>query len=495
MTKTSSLMNNLFKYLIVLALCVCFYLFFIVLFNKSLADYDLWGYLSFGRVFWEEGFFPYQDIFAYTPTKPLWVYHEWLTGTVFFGLFKILGPASLQLLRYILAILTIYLIYATARKRGGSLFYVIVTLIPSILLISFGYVAVRAQIFTFFFFVLTLYILESSKKTGDGTILRWLPLILLFWCNFHGGFVAGLGLIFLYALGEGLASKKTVFSYLKWGMIATVATLVNPYGIDYWIYTIHAISMPRPEITEWYSAVTALKSNVHVFPVALFMIMSLITFLVLLVRKKKDITELLIIAAVIFLGFAHIRHNVLFGLIFGAYMPVILLECANEWNAKCHSFKLIGFLSIVLSIIVISACFYFYPKTQITFTPDFRLVVSSDYYPTKAIQWMKTNNIKGNILPHFEWGEYLIWSCYPDCRVAMDGRYETVYKDNVHKEYFDFLYGREGWDIFLRKYPHDIVLLKAGIKTHALMRNEKDWRLVYHDRISVVFMKNKQGKI
>jgi hypothetical protein len=489
MTKTPSLMNNFFKYLIVLVLGVCFYLFFIVLFNKSLADYDLWGYLSFGRVFWEEGFFPYQDFFSYTPTKPLWVYHEWLTGTVFFGLMKHLGPASLQLLRYILAILTIYLIYSTARKRGGSLFYVIIILIPSILLISFGYVAVRAQIFTFFFFILTLYILECSKKTGDGTILHWLPLIQVVWCNFHGGFVAGLGLIFLYALGEALARKNMALSYLKWGIVAALATLINPYGIDYWIYTIQALSMPRPEITEWYSAVTALKSNVHVFPVALFIGMSLIIVLISLIRKKKDITELLIIAVMIFLGVAHVRHNVLFGIVFGAYMPVYLSECAYEWNAKGHSFKLIGFLSIAVSTLMISACFYFYPKTKITFIPDFRIVVSSDYYPTKAIQWMMTNNIKGKILPHFEWGEYLIWSCYPDCRVAMDGRYETVYKDYVHKEYFDFLYGRDGWNVFLRKYPHDIVLLKGGTRTHLLMINEKGWRIVYYDRVSVMFVR------
>jgi len=144
--------------------------------------------------------------------------------------------------------------------------------------------------------------------------------------------------------------------------------------------------------------------------------------------------------------------------------------------------------------LMIGACFYFYPKTKITFIPDFRIVVSSDYYPTKAIQWMVTNNIKGKILPHFEWGEYLIWSCYPDCRLAMDGRYETVYRDNVHKEYFDFLYGRNGWNVFLRKYPHDIVLLKRGTRTHSLMINEKDWHVVYYDLVSVVFMRKNLKK-
>ncbi len=492
MTKTSSpLWGNFFKYFSGLILGLSLYLFFIVLFNRSLADYDLWGYLSFGRVFWEEGFFPYKDVFAYTPTNSLWVYHEWLTGVVFWELIKYLGPASLQLLRYVLAILTIYLIYLTAQKRGGSFFYIIISLIPSILIISFGYnPVVRAQIFTFFFFILTVYLLEYSKITENAATLRWLPLIQIVWCNFHGGFIAGIGLIFLYAIGEGLARKKMVVSYLKWGIISSFATLINPYGVRYWIYTIQAVSMPRPEITEWYSVITALKSHVHIFPVILFLTMSLIIFLVLLVRRKKDITELLIIAAVICMGVAHIRHGVLFGLVFGAYMPAFLSEYARKWHAKYMSFMLLRFLPVILSALLISAYVYFYSVKQVAFIPSFSLVASPDYYPKGAMNWMKTNNIKGNILPHFEWGEYLIWSCYPDCRVAMDGRYETVYKDNVHKEYFDFLYGRENWDIFLRKYPHDVVLLKAGTRTHSLMMNEKDWRIVYSDRISIVFMKN-----
>jgi hypothetical protein len=498
MTKNSSpLLYNFFKYLGGLVLGLSFYLFIIALFNRSLADYDLWGYLSFGRVFWEEGFFPYQDVFAYTPTKQLWVYHEWLTGVVFFGLIKYLGPASLQLLRYILAILTIYMIYSTALKRGGSIFYALIILIPSLLLTSFGYHPVRAQIFTFFFFILTLYILEYSKKTGDGTRLRWLPLVQIIWCNFHGGFISGLGLIFLYSLGEGLTRKKIAFSYLKWGIIASFATLINPYGIKYWIYTIQAVSMPRPEITEWYSVSTALKSDVHIFPVVLFLVMSLIILLVSLIRKKKDITELLVIVVVICLGSLHIRHGVIFGLVFGAYMPVYLSEYAHEWNAKRHSLKnMISILSVIFSSLMMIAYFHFYSVKQISFIPSFKFVVLANYYPTKAINWMKANNIKGNILPDFEWGEYIIWSCYPDFRVAMDGRYETVYKDDVHKEYFDFLFGRAHGYIFLRKYNHDIVLLKTGTKTHWLMNREKYWRIVYSDQTSVVFMrKNSTNKL
>ena len=183
MTKSSYFSKNkLFQCINAVILGLIFYFLFVAVFNKGLADYDLWGYLSFGRAFWEEGFFPYRDVFAYTPTKSLWIYHEWLTGVVFFGLVHYLGPASLQFLRYIFIILTIYIIYATAIQRGSNRFYTIIILFPSILLISFGYFPVRAQIFTFFFFILTLFILESFKKNGDVKVLRWLPLIQIFWC-------------------------------------------------------------------------------------------------------------------------------------------------------------------------------------------------------------------------------------------------------------------------------------------------------------------------
>jgi hypothetical protein len=123
--------------------------------------------------------------------------------------------------------------------------------------------------------------------------------------------------------------------------------------------------------------------------------------------------------------------------------------------------------------------------------PTYSIVVPSTSYPTGAVDWIMKNNISGNILPHFDWGEYLIWTCYPSSRVAMDGRYETVYEEYVYKEYFDFLTGREGWQTFLNKYPHDIVLIKRYTKTHSLMLKELLWEEKYSDQTSVLFMKKK----
>jgi hypothetical protein len=76
----------------------------------------------------------------------------------------------------------------------------------------------------------------------------------------------------------------------------------------------------------------------------------------------------------------------------------------------------------------------------------------------------------------------------------MDGRYETVYEDHVHREYFDFLSGRPDWKVFLQKYRHDMVLIKANTRTHSLMQNDPVWRVAYMDHESVLFMRKLEDR-
>ena len=202
--------GKILNILITIFIFFAFYLLFLSFFSRTIANYDLWGYLSFGKIFWEKGFFPFQDVFSYTPTKTLWVYHEWLTGVILYYIFKYAGPAGIQLLQHLTVIITLSLIYATAIKKGSSPVFALITLVPAMLLISFGYLPVRAQIFTYLFFILTIYILETARISQRWKILIWLLPVQIFWCNLHGGFVAGLGIIALYALGEGLSGRKSI---------------------------------------------------------------------------------------------------------------------------------------------------------------------------------------------------------------------------------------------------------------------------------------------
>ncbi|MDO9559728.1 MAG: hypothetical protein Q7I89_08590 [Syntrophales bacterium] len=484
----------LFKYISILLLSAGLYFLFVALFSRVVADNDLWGYLSFGRIFWEDGYFPYGDVFSYTPTKAVWVYHEWLTGLSFYFIYKYAGAAGLQLLRYIIILATIYLIYLTAVKRGGTPLFACIALVPAILLISFGYVPVRAQVFTYFFFILTVYLLESARKGNRWTILAWLLPVQILWCNFHGGFVAGLGLIGLYAMGEGLSGRKYI-PILIAGVLAASLTVINPYGFSYWAYTVDALSMPRPEIDEWASVLTAIKRDIYGVPIYVFAVMSFLSLLGCLCRRRKDYTDILVTAIIIYIGVSHVRHSIFLGLIFGAYIPVVLSEHWNILRAKSAFFqRRHWFPGAALVVLLLMTYLCINPFRALMLAPSFKIVTPQSNFPVGAVKWVMQNNVKGNILPHFDWGEFLIWHLYPACRVAMDGRYETVYGDHVRKEYFDFLQGRPDWKVFLQKYRHDMVLIKANTRTHSLMQNDPEWRVAYMDHESVLFMRKLEDR-
>jgi hypothetical protein len=455
-----------------------------------MADNDLWGYLSFGRIFWENGYFPFQDIFSYTPTKPLWAYHEWLTGVIFYPILKYSGSAGLQLLRYIVIVLTIYLIYLTALKKGGNSIAAFTALMPAMVLISFGYSpVVRAQIFTYLFFILTIYIIEIARKDQKWSVLLWLLPIQLFWCNLHGGYIAGLGLIGLYAVGEALSGKKFV-PFIIILFLVTLVTLINPYGIEYWRYMIYAVSMPRPEINEWMSVVAALEISYQVVPIVTFIFLSFICLIFFIFYRKRYFTEMLIIAAISYLGYKHVRHTIFLGIVFGAFLPVILAELWNAYSKIRNYIKFLSWISPILLVVFFLSTHWLIRKSiSVNMVPSFAITAPYSYYPIGALKWMEKNNFQGKILPFFGWGEFLIWSCYPNCRVAMDGRYETVYPENVYKEYFDFLMGREGWQIFLNKYPHDLVLMIPNTRIHLLMLKETSWKRVYSDSGCVLFIR------
>jgi hypothetical protein len=479
----------LFKYIRILFLSAGLYLLFVALFSSVVADNDLWGYLSFGRIFWEEGYFPYGDVFSYTPTKSVWIYHEWLTGLSFYFIYKYTGAAGLQLLRYVIVLVTIYLIYLTALKRGGTPLFACTALVPATLLISFGYVPVRAQVFTYFFFILTAYLLESARKGNRWDILTWLLPIQVLWCNLHGGFVAGLGLIGLYALGEGLSGRNYIPITIA-GVLAALVTIVNPYGFQYWAYTIDALSMPRPEIDEWVSVLSAIMQNMHGVPISVFAVLAFLSLLGCLCRRQRDYTDILVTAVIIYIGVRHVRHSVFLGLIFGAYLPVALSEYWNMLQARSTFFQRRQWLpgtAFVVLLLLIYLCIN--PFRVLMLAPSFKIVTPPSHFPVGAVKWIMQNNVKGNILPHFDWGEFLIWHLYPVSRVAMDGRYETAYEDHVHKEYFDFLSGRPDWKVFLQKYRHDMVLIKADTRTCFLMQNDSAWRVAYRDQGSVLFMR------
>lgn len=462
---------------------------------SNLADPDLWGYLAFGRLFWEGPGFPYEDVFSYMPTLSPWIYHEWLTGVVLYPLRAALGEAGMQGLLFAGAFGALFIAWRAARARGASGFACWLACMAAPFNLGYGYSPVRAQLFTFLFFAFSLWLMDSAARSGRHARLAWLAPLMVLWANLHGGFVAGLFIIGAYGAGE-LLSGRRYWPFVWAGAAAGLAVLINPYGFSYLTYIWDAVTMPRPQIEEWWSIARALELDRSVGNVLAFLALAGVSLTALALDRFRDRTAALVLLATGLMGALHLRHIVFFGLAFVALAPALLdraWERARPFFSRALRLgvpalaglvvliQLIWLPGFVNAFLIRGSLFRLVPMTheQVRGWPI--------YYPVGATRFLREQGLRGNLLPQFSWGEYLIWKLYPDCLVGMDGRYETVYPTEVHEAYFRFLHGEEGWREFLAAYPHELILVKPDFGVAPLLREEPGWELLYEDSGGVLF--------
>jgi hypothetical protein len=80
---------------------------------------------------------------------------------------------------------------------------------------------------------------------------------------------------------------------------------------------------------------------------------------------------------------------------------------------------------------------------------------------------------------------------YPENKVSIDGRFDTVYSVDVINDHFNGARSADGWNFLLKKYPTDIVLARRGLFSERMITvPSDDWVYIYSDNISMIFLKN-----
>lgn len=109
--------------------------------------------------------------------------------------------------------------------------------------------------------------------------------------------------------------------------------------------------------------------------------------------------------------------------------------------------------------------------------------------PVAAVRFLLTEKINGNMFNNDEFGDYVIYSSYPQYKVFIDGR-SDMYGSKQLKEYFSVINFEQGWEEILEKYKIDWILYNSdAMFTRHLLKNN-DWRLIYADSTSSIFVKN-----
>lgn len=492
-------LSDVKKYAFLVAM-ICISFLFTIFYNS--ADWDLWARMAVGAIFFQTGTVFKHDIFAYTPTKNLWVDHEWGSGVVFYFLSHYFGDFGLLFLKFFIIFFIFIFIFNNnqLKKEKNTCAYSIIYYLFSIYAMMPGFVnTIRSQSFTYFFFAMWFYLLNLVRE-GKNRILFIFPLLMLIWANLHGGFLAGIGLLLIYAIAEAV-NKREFVKYL-WTLLACfTATLINPYGFKYWAYLIDAVTMNRPYIPEW-DPINFFASVGQYWSFKLFFILAILSYVFIFVKKRfKDInwSEFAVLCVTFYMAISHKRHLVFF-VIAASSSIYYYIGSASNWLSSVLSFKGKNFIPPIVTRVLnnakdITVYFFIFAISLIivSFKP-IKVAVLPSQFPVKAVEFIKINKLKGNLLVLFNWGSYALWNLYPDNKIAVDGRYEEVYSNAFINEVARFHYSGANWDDLLVKYHTDVILLPTNYDCYKQVLMIKNWKEIYKDEWASVFVPRSRDK-
>lgn len=429
--------------------------FGIILLFHNIADGDLWAKLALGAAIWNDAGLPDHDLFAFTPVLPVYVDHEWGAGLVFFTLLKFCGPTALMLLKMLLAFSALLIALAVARRNECHWLTLLALLPAAALCLLPGYVPViRSHAFTYVFFSVTLLLLEMMRG-GQ----RWpavaLPIVMMLWVNVHGGFVAGLGTVCVYAIAA-IAQRQFSKTIVTAFAACCLATCANPWGPKYWTYVLPAILHHRADIVEWQ-------------PMPLLGIDAFVGFRILFVlavcavffgRRAgcRSWPGLAMLGITAFLALRSRRHAPFFAVTALAFVGPFL---ESAWRGMAQRLRLVVVRGQGHRIAFAGyAVLAFWVSTRWMPGASLQVLAPVSQFPVREADILARSGLAGNLAAPFQWGSYASWRLYPRIKVAIDGRYEAIYPETTYELSRDF-FEKHGpaWDRLLKTHEVDFVAL------------------------------------
>ena len=475
--------------------------------------HDIFHAMALAREIIATGSYPQADGFAFSPTLNPTVHHEW--G---FGLIAYLvtanpgGDIFLMALRFILIAIMLLCCYRVCRSRGGNPLLFALGLILVLPFFWVGFATLRAQQFTLTFIAIQLVMLESDWRNRKLWIVTWL-MMLVFWLNIHAGFIVGAVMMASHGIERCLhelyqrrgkspspIAKTWNNTWHLWvaAPCAVLALWLNPYGSEYITYLAHGLTMPRPQIGEWWPLWTIINPLQTL--ACFFVALALMTY-VASHRRWSRLFGFVFLALCAIMAFKHVRHASIFALVWLAYVPAWLTytplgkRLLNLITQNPHTtYRLASGISIA------SLAFFLWFQGYHAYMP-INQAGQRGNYPLGAVAYLERHNLQGKFITDFDSGAYVTWRLYPQVLVSLDGRYEAAFRPGVLEEHLEFYYATPNSASILDRWKADGIIIPSGtplaehlirnINVHegiTLSGSQRRWKCVYQDPGTTVWL-------
>ncbi len=477
--------------------------------TTMLSDGDTGWHVRTGEWILAHGQVPHVDMFSFTKAGQPWFAWEWLWDVMFAWLHQRAGMEAVVLASMLVIAVSSALLFRLILRHCGNVFIAMAVMILVTACSAIHYLA-RPHLFTLLFAVIFYWILELAKE-GRTRLLFWLPALTVLWTNIHGGFFVGVIFTCTYAAGElsnaliasdageRRAAVQRSKPYLWAALGCMAASLVNPYGYQLHRHIFEYLTDPYQ-----FKVIMEFQSfNFH-HPVAMYfepMLALGVGAAVWSLAQRRFVYVFLIF------GWAHLalvaQRNVPIFMIAAAPPVAMALEELLEWlpnlqlagwirnaSSKLQSMALefsatdrivrFHLASAVVGAVLIAMFYAPAPPAKC------KAVYDPKRYPTKALAVLRGPELARTIFTDDEWGDFLIYSLYPNTKVFVDGR-SDFYGARFGEKCMDVLNVKYDWEKNLSQYHINAVLLPTDTPLAGTLKESHNWHTVYDDGVAIVF--------
>ncbi len=438
---------------------------------------DYFWHIKAGENIFENGNILTSDIFSWFMRGKYWVSHEWGFDLLIYILKLMFGEWHLFIYPFItIGTLLIVLFFTNSEKWQKNIIFSLAWLMGFLIFVV--YVQARPHLLSFIFLALTIYFCYDLFCNPQSKKIYFLPLVTLFWTNFHGGssnlsYLFCLGFLFI-GLFKFSASKveakrlkkEQLIRYAIVAVICVVAICINPHGLKMVLYPYVNItdSVMLNFISEWRPTVL---SDVTHYPY--FLLIMVCGLILLLGRRKIDFIDLALFGVSLILGLKSIR--------FWGYTYIIMSYVVFKYIPKRKADYGTGKALIFLGIIFSGIFIWNVPNMLQEY--DDRKISSN------MLSMIKKSSPK-RLFNMYDYGGELI---YNDIEVFVDGRADLYSKYNLvdYKTICDL---GNGYKELINEYKFDYFLVDDNYPIDSYLEESSNFQLLYSEN-DIKFYKRK----
>ncbi|MDY6973558.1 MAG: hypothetical protein SV775_14715 [Thermodesulfobacteriota bacterium] len=502
---------------------------------EPIKDGDFFWQMEYGRYMLEnKTLIPDHTIYSWTPSTDRFIYCAWIAEIALYLMHKTGGLPLLFAFRYICVLALLFIVWVFAYKMGKArdIFTFFVLLI--VLLANYGATFLKPELMSMVYMAVVGGLYFSVKaslwgKWGTRPFLFY-PIIFLLWVNTHGVFIFGLTLLAAITSGEvlnywvgkeGRSFSKQGMRYLLTGAFLSVAaTLINPYGIDYYINLYYSYLAPTDDLRmatvgAFVSPFDERASRMHLDEFWGIMAVTLTVIFLFSLWKKRS-WDWAILVPNLFLAWIASRHirSVFYWPAFWGMSVIYITQMLTHHDLPPPEGKklwgrIAGWSAGLLRSTLPKATPAFKGLVLIAF---FLLAYRASYEviydpptsrwcgfgigylnPVQASAFLKEHRPGKQLYNSYDIGGYLIHDLYPLYKVSCDPR-AFPYAD-WYDEYWDFNAGSAPLEEFSKKYPFDVAIvdLRASESPIVKFLMSRDWEPVFYGPVAIVFVRSDVG--